>query len=74
LKDAFPRLFFVSVKEDRVADMGSRVSGQWVRSWRWKRPLFVWEEEVFNELEATLGGVGHNLEGSDGVDLVVEQC
>ncbi|RHN76763.1 hypothetical protein MtrunA17_Chr1g0147411 [Medicago truncatula] len=54
------------------ADIGSWVSGQWVM-WRRKRSLFVWEE-VFNELEATRGGVGQNLVGgSDGVDLVVRK-
>lgn len=63
----------VILKEDGVADIGSWVSGQWVM-WRWKRSLFVWEEEVFTELEATRGDVGQNLVGgSDGVDLVVRK-
>jgi len=46
------------VKEARVTYIGSSVSGQWVWRLRWRRPLFACEEELVNELETTLEGVG----------------
>jgi hypothetical protein len=46
LKEAFPRLFLLSTqKEACVSEVGRRVSGRWEWDLKWRRNLFVWEEE-----------------------------
>ncbi|GAU18134.1 hypothetical protein TSUD_248350 [Trifolium subterraneum] len=45
LKELFPRLFLISVqKECSVFEVGGGVSGRW--DLKWRRNLFVWEEEL----------------------------
>jgi hypothetical protein len=46
LKEVFPRLFLVSTqKESSVFEVGRWVTGRWVWDLKWRRNLFVWEEE-----------------------------
>ncbi|KAK2393020.1 hypothetical protein QL285_055002 [Trifolium repens] len=46
LKEVFPRLFLVSTqKECSVSEVGRWVTGRWVWDLKWRRNLFVWEEE-----------------------------
>ncbi|PNY12727.1 ribonuclease H [Trifolium pratense] len=51
LKEVFPRFFLISVhKESSVLEVGRWVSGCWEWEVRWRRNLFVWEEELQNAL------------------------
>jgi hypothetical protein len=46
LKKVFPRLFLVSIqKECSVLEVGRWDSDRWVWDFKWRRNLFVWEEE-----------------------------
>jgi hypothetical protein len=46
LKEVFPRLFLVSTqKECCVSEVGRWDTGRWVWDFKWRRNLFVWEEE-----------------------------
>jgi hypothetical protein len=46
LKDVFPRLFLISTqKECMVSEVGRWVLGRWEWDFKWRRNLFVWEEE-----------------------------
>ncbi|PNX96622.1 hypothetical protein L195_g019832, partial [Trifolium pratense] len=47
LKEAFPRLFLISSQKDCCAsEVGHWEMGAWVWDLRWRRNLFVWEEEL----------------------------
>ncbi|PNX84009.1 ribonuclease H [Trifolium pratense] len=51
LKEIFPRLFLISVqKECSVQEVGRWNSGRWEWVVRWRRNLFVWEEELQQSL------------------------
>ncbi|MCH80143.1 LINE-1 reverse transcriptase like [Trifolium medium] len=51
LKEVFPRLFLLSVqKECSVLEVGQLISGRWEWGVRWRRNLFVWEEELRDSL------------------------
>jgi hypothetical protein len=50
LRQRFPRLFGISLQRDEVIGrMGRKVDERWHWEFRWRRNLFVWEEEQFNE-------------------------
>ncbi|CAJ2632776.1 unnamed protein product [Trifolium pratense] len=51
LKEVFPHLFLISVqKECSVQEVGRWNSGRWEWVVRWRRNLFVWEEELHQSL------------------------
>ncbi|GAU27881.1 hypothetical protein TSUD_159750 [Trifolium subterraneum] len=55
LKEVFPRLFLVSAQQDSsVFEVAQRIPGR--RGWdlKWRRRLFVWEEELRDLLENVL--------------------
>jgi hypothetical protein len=58
LKDRFPRLFSIStLKDAKVAEVGSWVNNNWCWCLIWRRSFFVWEEQLYNELLTLLQGV-----------------
>jgi hypothetical protein len=51
LRQLFPRLFGISLqKDDLICNMGRLGDGVWIWDLRWRRILFVWEEEQYNAL------------------------
>jgi hypothetical protein len=51
LQNTFPRLFGMSVQQDAVvSEMGGWTDGVWNWNLLWRRNLFVWEEELFQQL------------------------
>jgi hypothetical protein len=58
LKDVFPRLFSVSVAKDLlVAEARVWVDGLWCWKVDWRRALFDWELELYQNLLEAIGGV-----------------
>ena len=57
-RDRFNRLFELSLlKEESIFGMHSLGWGSEGRAWRWRRRLFVWEEELVGELKFLLQNV-----------------
>ncbi|GAU29855.1 hypothetical protein TSUD_379450 [Trifolium subterraneum] len=55
LKEVFPRLFLISSqKECSVLEVGRWVSEVWEWNCKWRRSLFVWEEELADMLDTIL--------------------
>lgn len=55
LKDLFPMLFQIAVNKNcKIADMGDWVGETWHWRWTWRRPLFRWEEDLFQQLHDCL--------------------
>ncbi|MCH98951.1 putative ribonuclease H protein, partial [Trifolium medium] len=55
LREAFPRLYSLSNQPQRsIRDMGEWEGGAWVWKLNWRRPSFVWEEELHNRLSTML--------------------
>jgi hypothetical protein len=51
LRARFGRLFRLSLQQGgRVGELGSWEGSVWVWDLRWRRPLFVWETELLNQL------------------------
>jgi len=51
LRVRFHRLFQLSLEQEgRVWELGAWVGGVWEWDLRWRRPLFVWELDLLNEL------------------------
>ncbi|MCI08601.1 putative ribonuclease H protein, partial [Trifolium medium] len=51
-------LFSISLQtQDCIDTMGERRNGVWLWNLKWRPPLFVWEEELLNQLMAQLGQV-----------------
>jgi hypothetical protein len=82
LKEVFPRLFSVAASKDLlVSDAGSWVGGWWCWAVEWRRNLFEWELELYqNLLEVICGtsmsGAADNwvwIEAGDGV-FSVKSC
>jgi hypothetical protein len=49
LAEVYPRLFKLSLQpDDFIRQIGVREDGVWVWQLKWRRPLFVWENEVLN--------------------------
>jgi hypothetical protein len=58
LKDRFPRLYSISISKDvKVADAGFRLNDNWRWALDWRRNLFVWEQDLVNELMLILNAV-----------------
>jgi hypothetical protein len=58
LENRFPRLFGISLhKESMVCEVGRWENGVWMWVLEWWRHLFVWEEELFQELLEVLARV-----------------
>jgi hypothetical protein len=54
----FPRLFSISCqKENRVNQVGAWNNKEWAWNLRWRRQLFLWEEEACANLLNLIGGV-----------------
>jgi hypothetical protein len=77
----FPRLYSISCqKDDLISQVGGRTNDGWVWNLRWRRQLFLWEEELCTNLLNTIGSANltsqddvWNCEiGSDGVYSVKE--
>ncbi|KAK2435218.1 hypothetical protein QL285_020294 [Trifolium repens] len=50
LAELFPRLFSISLQVDaNIKEMGVWSSGVWIWQLKWRRPFFVWEEEVYRD-------------------------
>jgi hypothetical protein len=48
--ERFRRLFSISLQaEAYIKDMGGWSSGRWIWQLKWRRPFFVWEEEVYRD-------------------------
>jgi hypothetical protein len=48
--ETFPRLFSISLQANaNIKEMGVWISGVWFWQLKWRRPFFVWEEEVYRE-------------------------
>ncbi|GKV49842.1 hypothetical protein SLEP1_g56569 [Rubroshorea leprosula] len=57
-KEKYNRLFRISLDQEAViVDMGSWNQGKWEWEWRWRRNLFVWENELLQELINELQGI-----------------
>ncbi|GLT52165.1 hypothetical protein SLA2020_255190 [Shorea laevis] len=57
-KEKYNRLFRISLDQEAViADMGSWNQRKWEWEWRWRRNLFVWENELLQELINELQGI-----------------
>lgn len=51
LSSLFPRLYSISSQKDAVvAELGAWNTGKWNWNLRWRRGLFVWEENLVNTL------------------------
>jgi len=62
----FSRLFNLSVfKEESVFEMSQLGWGEGGEAWRWRRRLFVWEEEMVGELILLLGNVSLQVTRED---------
>ncbi|GAU51224.1 hypothetical protein TSUD_412300 [Trifolium subterraneum] len=62
LKVQFPRLFQVSInQESQVGSFGKWDGGVWVWEFRWRRRLFVWEQELLHGLLVLLDSVSMSL-------------
>lgn len=58
LEHRFPRLFSMSVQQDKLVwEVGSRINGIWRWDIRWRRNFFVWEEDLFHELQEIINNV-----------------
>lgn len=58
LSVTFQRLFNISTKKEAtIAQMGDWRNGAWTWSSTWRRPLFVWEEELLFDLLGNLNRV-----------------
>jgi hypothetical protein len=56
LRQRFPRLFGISLqKVDSINDMGNLRDGSWIWELRWRRDLFVWEEDQFRDFWESIG-------------------
>lgn len=55
LKECFPRLYQVaenrSISTEEMGDWNGDSLG-WI--WRWKRPLFAWEDDLVGDLNSVL--------------------
>lgn len=66
LKDVFPRLYQVSLDQKAtISGFGEWSSVGWHWCWRWRRSLFVWEEEILTELQNLLSLVVLQQQSSD---------
>ena len=55
LKKVFPRLFSLClVKDAKVVELGSWSAGVWVWHLAWRRPLFLWEKLLVEQLRQAL--------------------
>jgi hypothetical protein len=51
LQSKFPRLYGISVQQEAlVCDVGRWENGVWLWGWLWRRNLFVWEENLMQQL------------------------
>jgi hypothetical protein len=58
LAQSFPRLYSISCqKDDLISQMGRWINEEWVWNLKWRRHLFVWEEEFCSNLLNILGSV-----------------
>ena len=58
LNGVFPRLFSLSSTIDaKVAEFGYWANGVWVWHFDWRRPFFVWEKSLAEQLVQSLQGV-----------------
>jgi hypothetical protein len=56
LRQRFPRLFGISLQKfDSINDMGNLRDGRWIWELRWRRDLFVWEEDQFRDFWDSIG-------------------
>ncbi|MCH94887.1 hypothetical protein A2U01_0015856 [Trifolium medium] len=55
LREQYSRLFQVSQQRDsKVGEMGNWVNGEWKWDLLWRKELFVWEEDLLENLMGTL--------------------
>jgi hypothetical protein len=47
-------LFLSSQSQETIRDMGSWENGVWLWKFKWRRPSFVWEEDLHSNLLALL--------------------
>ncbi|MCH84701.1 putative ribonuclease H protein [Trifolium medium] len=58
LEQHFPRLFNISVQQDKlISEMGSWCNGVWRWELLWRRNFFVWEESMVLEIEEVINNV-----------------
>ncbi|KAK2360932.1 hypothetical protein QL285_086149 [Trifolium repens] len=58
LAQSFPRLYSISCQKDNlISQMGGWINEEWVWNLKWRRHLFVWEEELCSNLLNILGSV-----------------
>ncbi|MCI07871.1 ribonuclease H protein, partial [Trifolium medium] len=63
LVKAFPRLFSISLQSEAcIKEMGVWMSGVWIWQLKWRRPFFIWEEELYRDFLRLLEEVHITLE------------
>jgi hypothetical protein len=81
LAQLFPRLFSISCqKENLISQVGGWTNDGWVWNLKWRRQLFIWEEELLSNLLNIIGSANLALHddswiceiGDDGVYSVKE--